>query len=138
MISEADYFNNKVGSPEVTDAVECNAAKLLMRVNRLIWDYFKATGREVVVSPKTRTCVSGNLNGDGGFRLSGSTTGASKSSHKEGKGVDIFDPKGELDSWITDGVLAQHELYREAPASTVGWVHLTTRAPGSGKRTFNP
>jgi hypothetical protein len=29
-------------------------------------------------------------------------------------------------------------LYREDPGSTPGWVHLTTRAPKSGRRTFIP
>ena len=52
--------------------------------------------------------------------------------------VDIFDPKNEIDGAITDQLLIAHELYREHPAATKGWCHLTTRAPHSGNRSFLP
>ena len=68
------------------------------------------------------------------------------SSHKEARAVDVYDPSDRLDEWLDtfehgDGDntrLEQHGLYREAPASTPTWCHLTTRAPHSGRRTFAP
>jgi len=78
------------------------------------------------------------LNGDGGYRLTDSKTGAKLSSHKLGKGIDIFDPKNELDDWITDEILERNYLFREHPTHTSHWCHLTTRYPSSRKRTFYP
>lgn len=136
MISIIEYFNNKIDS--ASDEQKANAATLLVHVNALLARYISATGNTLPISPDTRSNISGNRNGDGGFRLSDSKTGASKSSHKEGKGIDIYDPIGELDKWLFDDVLEKCGLYREHPVKTPRWCHLTTRAPGSGHRTFYP
>lgn len=132
MITIAQYFAAKPHTPEQEEL----AADLLDRVDKLCavvaWDW--------PVCPNTGTSVSGSKggSGDGGFRLTTATTGAASSSHKEARAVDVYDPRNELDELITDELLASEGLYREAPDSTPGWVHLTTRAPKSGRRTFIP
>jgi hypothetical protein len=132
MITSQQYFQAKPHTPEQ----EALAADLLERVEKLgdavAWDW--------PVCPNTGTSVSGSKGGqgDGGFRLSTATTGAPNSSHKEARAVDVYDPKNELDDLVTDALLSAYGLYREAPESTPGWCHLTTRAPKSGHRTFIP
>ena len=136
MISVEEYFR-KPRSP----AQEDNARDLLARVAGLLTDAM-ADGAydQTWVNPNTRTRISGSVggDGDGGFRTPGSRTGAPRSAHKEGCAVDVYDPLNRLDYWITDAVLEKHGLYREAPSATPGWCHLQTRAPGSGRRTFQP
>ena len=132
MITVAEYFGHKAHTPEH----EAAATELLERVEKLCmtlaWDW--------PTDPDTGTSISGSRGGagDGGFRLTTATTGAATSSHKEAKAVDVFDPKNELDDLITDALLTAYSLYREAPETTIGWCHLTTRAPKSGRRTFMP
>lgn len=132
MITIEQYFQAKPHTPEHEDA----AQELLERVDNLCttvaWDW--------PICPNTGTSVSGSKGGagDGGFRLSTSTTGSARSSHKEAKAVDIYDPKNELDDLITDALLTAYNLYREHPDDTPGWCHLTTRPPKSGLRTFKP
>lgn len=64
--------------------------------------------------------------------------GAPSSAHTTCEAIDLDDSWGEVDKWLTDAILAQYGLYREDPASTNGWCHLTTRSPRSGNRTFKP
>ena len=110
------------------------ATDLLMKVNRLIG----IAPFQIPNCPNTGTQISGSKNGagDGGFRLSASTTGAARSSHKEARAVDVYDPLNKLDEWITDAILTDVGLYRETPSATPNWCHLTTRKPSSGNRTF--
>ena len=135
MITTDQYFAGKPHSPE-QDAL---AQHMLESVNELL-DEAEAAGIPRQICPNTGSEISGSKggSGDGGFRLPGATTGAATSSHKEARAVDVYDPKGHLDDWLTDEILEKYELYREAPNATVGWCHLSTRAPRSGKRTFNP
>lgn len=144
VITAAQYFGAKAHSQDEA----ARAADLLQRVNALL-DDAAADGAHVgEVDPDTGSEISGSKGGagDGGFRLPTSTTGSARSSHKEARAVDVYDPAGRLDDWLDTfehGVgdntkLAEHGLYREAPSHTPGWCHLTTRAPGSGRRTFNP
>jgi hypothetical protein len=117
-----------------------NAQDLLERVNGLLDEAIKAGVYAEAADADTGSQISGSPlgDGDGGFRTPGSRTGASGSSHRQGLGVDVYDPGNKLDSWLTDHILKQHGLYREHPDHTKGWCHLTTRAPGSGNRTFIP
>ena len=132
MITIDQYFQAKPHTDEQEDA----AVELLERVENLCttvaWDF--------PIDPDTGTAISGSKggSGDGGFRLTTATTGSARSSHKEAKAVDLYDPKNELDDLITDALLSAYNLYREHPDDTPGWCHLTTRAPGSGRRTFKP
>lgn len=132
MITFEEYFGGKAH----TLMQEGNARLLLNTVEMLLeelkWTY--------PIDPDTGTSISGTRGGagDGGFRLPTATTGKGNSSHKEGRGVDVYDPYGDLDAAITDELLERHDLYREHPDSTPTWCHLTTRPPGSGHRTFSP
>lgn len=135
MISVADFFGPHAGCADATEEREQNAEVLLEKVNPLL-EEAEQHGVELEMNPATGTLVSGKT--FGGFRPQDCPQGAPHSSHKEGMAVDVYDPEGALDRWITDLLLEKHGLYREHPADTSGWTHLTTRAPGSGKRTFHP
>jgi hypothetical protein len=144
VITLEQYFGNK---PHTKDH-ESAAKNLLARVNLLISEAIKVNAIDVLIDVDTGTEISGSKGGagDGGFRLSSATTGRSFSSHKEAAGVDKYDPLNRLDKWLDkfeDGnggnsKLKEFGLYREHPSATIGWCHLTTRAPKSGRRTFYP
>lgn len=136
MITREQYFAHYAPScPEH----EANAAALLVRVNALLAEAALA-GCTLHVNPATSSCVSGTTNG--GYRSpesNASCSGAAPNSkHMSANAVDVYDPEGELDDWLTDEVLVKFGLYREHPGSTKGWLHLSNVAPGSGKRTFYP
>ena len=143
MITPEEYFRK----PRPRNH-EQNAADLIRRRNALRAEWMVATGKECPVDPDTGCEISGveRGDGDGGYRTPGTRTGAAGSSHRDGRGIDDYDPGDELDTWLDqfeDGKggnskLQQHGLYREHPSATKGWCHLTTKAPGSGKRTFYP
>ena len=137
MITAEQYFRGRPHTPEQAEAAD----DLLSRVNGLLGEYTAKTGKEVPVNPHTGSQISGLT--EGGFRLSGCVQGKSESSHKilfppDKAGVDVTDPKNELDAWLTSFVLERHGLYREHPDHTINWCHLTTRPPKSGCRTFLP
>jgi hypothetical protein len=123
------------------------AADLIERRNELRKAWRKDTGGMCPVNPYTQSEISGSPNGDGdgGFRTPGSRTGAANSAHREGLAIDDWDPDNAFDDWLTtfdeDGgarnaMLALHGLFRESPDQTLGWSHLSTRPPPSGKRTY--
>lgn len=132
MITVEQYFGEK----QHTDEQEQAAETLLNRVTNMLeflgWDY--------PIDPDTGTSISGSKGGagDGGFRLSGSSTGRPFSKHKLAHAVDVYDPDNRLDDMINDEILQRFNLYRESPSATRGWCHLQDIAPGSGKRTFLP
>lgn len=135
MITLEELFGPWAEHPDATEERKANARALLASVNNLL-DEAANDGIIVLVNPATGSQVSGQTLG--GFRPQSCTIGSPKSAHKQGRAVDVFDPKGKLDAWLDDGKLEAFGLYREAPQATKGWCHLTDRAPGSGRRTFNP
>ena len=135
MILLQDYFGKWANHPDLTDARKTNAIILLDKVNLLL-DEAARFDVELMINKKTGTHVSGVEYG--GFRPQCCTQGAPNSSHKEGRGVDLYDPDNRLDKWITDKTLERHGLYREAALATPTWCHLTDRAPKSGRRSFLP
>lgn len=136
MIRLSEYVGKWIESPDWTQERRLNAITLLDRVNRLL-DYMgQEHGVEVLKNPTTGSQVSGSTYG--GFRPQNCPQGAPNSSHKQGMAVDIYDPTNRLDIALNDEILTQFNLYREAPSATNSWCHLSTRAPGSGKRTFLP
>jgi len=139
-ITVSQYFGAKIGHPDATQATVSNAIELLDRVNALLEHAAAGRAYQGCIDPDTGTQISGSPGGkgDGGFRLSTATTGASNSKHKRGQAVDVYDPLGDLDFWLNDAILVSFELYREAPEKTSGWCHLQSVPPGSGKRTFYP
>lgn len=144
MINNQQYFGAKPHTVEHDAA----ATDLLDRVERLKAEAASSGHFTRLSDPDTGTEISGSKGGagDGGFRLPTATTGTQNSSHKEARGVDCYDPSNELDRWLdkfegddgTNTKLKEYGLYREAPNSTLGWAHLSTRRPGSGRRTFKP
>jgi hypothetical protein len=140
MISLVDYFNSKLGHPECTELMKMHAMELLGRVGTLLDEARLAGVYKDWIDPDTGTCISGSKggSGDGGFRLSTSTTGSPYSQHKKARAIDIFDPDNALDNWLSDTILSRHGLYREAPQKTLSWTHLQSVPPLSGRRTFMP
>lgn len=139
MITLDQYFGDKMAAPDASKLRKQNAAELLRRVNRLL-DFAEKAHIRIVVDKDTGTSISGSRNGsgDGGFRLSTTKTGAARSKHKEGQAVDVYDQDDRLDSFLTDAILEQFQLYREHPHKTLGWCHLQSVPPRSELRTFNP
>ena len=136
MITLQQYVGKHSGSADWTPERQRNATILLPKVNALLDRYESETTREVKINPATGSNISGSS--DGGFREQNCPQGSAHSSHKEGKGIDVYDPDNAIDNWITDEVLEEFGLYREAPGSTNHWCHLTDRPPPSGHRTFQP
>jgi hypothetical protein len=136
MITKDMYFGDK----DHSIGQDCDADLLLRQVNLLLAEAAAKKVYKFDQCPNTGTQISGAKggHGDGGFRLPESTTGAAKSSHKEAKAVDVYDPLDRVDNWVTDELLSHYGLYRESKFKTPGWIHLTTRAPHSGKRSFEP
>jgi hypothetical protein len=132
MITLEMYFRGRVHSLDQ----EQNSLNLLSKVNPLLYEYTKQTGEEVEINKVTGNCISGLT--EGGFRLPDCPQGALHSSHKEAMAVDVYDPYNHIDDWVTDDILERFGLYREHPDDTQHWIHLTTRAPGSGNRSFHP
>lgn len=141
MITLAQYFRDFEHTPEH----QANAEKLLDAVNLLMGDAF-ADGIDFKINPATLTNIAGTQ--FGGFRPQDCCEGAPKSSHKQAMAVDVFDgnlsEKQPFGTWCQthQDKLEEHGLYMENPLSTRGkwtaWVHLTTRAPASGRRVFQP
>lgn len=131
MITLVQYFRGRPHTPVQEEA----ALELLSRVNCLIAEY-RLTGEDVPINKMTGSMISGLT--EGGFRLPDCVQGSQFSSHKEAKGVDVYDPENKLDNWITRKMLEKYNLWREHPDKTEHWVHLTTRPPKSGCRTFLP
>lgn len=130
-ISLDDYFRDYEHDEALREAAEA----MLEKVNALL-ESAEAHGVDLKVNPSTKTYISGKTYG--GFRPQDCPIGAPQSAHKIARAVDVYDPQGELDRWITDARLAEFDLYREHPAHTTGWCHLSDKAPRSGRRTFIP
>ncbi len=137
MIRIDQYWGPHTGHSEITEEIKKNASELLESVNQLMLEA-QEDGVGFTINPKTKSYISGN--GNGGFRPSDSTVGASKSKHKTGNAVDIYDPDREFASWILahKGKMADAGLYTEDFRYTPVWVHLQNIAPGSGLLVFRP
>lgn len=142
MISKADYLGVHVKSKDLTPERLANIDRLLKAVNRLIQEGMKC-GVIFPVNKATNSQVAGETYG--GFRPQDCPIGAPKSAHKEGLAVDLYDPKGEIDTWIFESLEAKEiyenpliNLYFEHPSATLGWCHVSLKKPASGKRFFFP
>jgi hypothetical protein len=151
VITLQDYFGRYAQHPDARPGMWSSADDLLGRVNELK-EWAKAAGIAVdEIDADTGSEISGSSvasgGGNGGFRPQDCPVGAPDSAHKQACALDDFDPSNALDNWISefdenDGrknvILEKFGLYREHPDATPGWCHLTTRRPGSGKRTYRP
>jgi hypothetical protein len=135
MITFEEYFGPWLGCPDATEDRQDNARELLAAVGSLL-EAASSASVPLPTNPVTGSRVAGVQYG--GFRPQKCQQGADHSAHKEGAAVDVFDPSGELDGWLSDDILERFDLYREHPSVTRGWCHLSTRPPGSGRRTFFP
>lgn len=138
MITTTQYFRGKPHS----EAHSAFAVGLLEKVNALLGLAEEAGAYVPLVDLDTGSQISGAKGGagDGGYRLSDSTTGAKGSAHRYAKAVDVYDPDRKLAAWC---VANQNELYKlglymEDPRFTPVWCHLQTVSPGSGKRVYVP
>lgn len=137
MITLNQYAGIHRSSPDWTPAIEQAATKSLAAFCALEAEMARG-GVSFPDNPVTKNGISGNT--FGGFRPKTCPEGAPNSSHKEGTGVDRYDPRGEIDAWCFahPDRLAHHGVYIEHPDATPGWSHWTTRAPKSGNRVFRP
>lgn len=137
IISVEDYFGLWITHPDVTDEVMDNAVEFLSVVNDLLQTMID-TGCVLDINPKTKNYVSGETYG--GFRPQDCPIGAATSSHKVGRGIDIYDPENELDGFLMlhQSLLKDRGLHIENPSATPRWLHLTNRAPKSGLTVFMP
>lgn len=127
------YLHHKDATPEKRE----NAEKLVAAANRLI-NLMVMDGVKFKTNPLTGSIVGGETLG--GFRPLDCPIGASASAHKQGMAVDVYDPNGEIDSWLLSHQLALKPfgLFFEHPTATKGWSHWSIRAPKSGRRFFYP
>lgn len=124
---------------DLSTSVRANAERLVDIVNKLIPLAQKA-GVDFDIDPKTKTIVAS------GWRPpavnAGVANAAPRSKHMTGEAVDIYDPDGELDTWLMtkagQQALKDLGLWMEHPAATKTWCHLQTRPPKSGNRVFYP
>lgn len=140
MITLAQYFGVHSTSKDITPEVISNAERFLERCD-ILYRLALQDNVEFQINPHTGNIISGQT--FGAFRPQSCPQGAANSSHKVGRGLDIFDPDGEVDGWCVinsnrGGLLEQCGIYIESPAATPGWSHWTDRAPHSGNRVFVP
>lgn len=140
MITEAQYFGKFLDHPDATPERKAAAASLLASCKQLE-NFALQDGVVFPINPFTKSGVSGSLYG--GFRPQDCKIGAAKSSHKEAKAVDLYDPLGHIDAWCManierGGRLEQCGIYLEHPSKTNGWSHWSIKAPGSKNRVFFP
>ena len=140
MITLQQYFGPWEDDADATPKRIQNARMLLHACSAL--QYFaERDGIEFLDNPHTGNNVSGKTYG--GFRPQDCPQGAPASSHKQGQGVDRYDPEGLIDAWCiknseVGGLLETCGIYIEHPDATPGWSHWTTRRPRSGNRVFKP
>lgn len=137
LVTLGEYLGPYKQHKDVTPLVLANAGLLLRRVNRL-YELAMADGVNLQVNPATYSRISGS--GNGGFRPRDTSVGSPTSTHKDGQGIDTYDPRREFASWC----LAHQDqlkiigLYMEDPRWTPTWVHLQSVPPKSGKLVYVP
>lgn len=129
MISREEVLMGRDAEFPLDEVLEQNLQKLLVALN------------------KFRSLYGIPLHVSSGYRpdyYNKKAGGVIHSLHRVCLACDFSDPKGEIDQWITmnEHVLEDCGLWREAQASTVGWVHLQVEPyksyrPG-GPRSFKP
>lgn len=123
ILTSSGKYEDRIEDPSCVPGVRINAADLAERVSKLLG----SIGRNAPVSSGFRTP-----------KANGAANGAKVSAHLTGQALDLVDHDGSLARAITPHLLEQFDLYMENPQYTKGWVHLSTRAPASRNRVFNP
>ena len=137
IVSVEDYFGPWINHHDVTDKVRVTSFAFLQTINEFLQAAIDG-GVILDINPRTKTYVAGETYG--GFRPQACPQGKPESSHKEGCGVDIYDPDNELDEFcmLHQPLLKMMFLHIEHPDATIHWCHLTNRAPKSGNTVFYP
>jgi hypothetical protein len=126
-------------SKSLTVAIENEAARTVDLANKLL-DTAALFGVILPTHPVNHTHVSS------GWRppaINANTPNAAPNSkHMTGQAIDIYDPDGDLDEWLTTekglATLESIGLWIEHPSATKGWCHCQTVPPNSGRRVFYP
>lgn len=141
MITLEDYFMGRREQypMSVTPELDREARITVERANKLLAQAL-TYGVSIPANPKTGSQVS---SGWRPLAVNSSTPNAAPNSkHMTGQAVDLYDPDGDLDDWLSTGeglaVLEAIGLWIENPACTKGWTHLQTIPPRSGRRVFLP
>jgi hypothetical protein len=137
MITAAQYFGPYADHPDATGERRYHATALLDVVNDLL-EVAEADGCELPNDPDTGSRIGGN--GNGGFRPQDCKVGEKNSKHKDGRGIDIYDPRRQFASWCLahPEELQKRGIHMEDPRWTPTWVHLQDVPPGSGKLVYIP
>ncbi len=129
-ITPEAYFGQYADSLDATAAVRAANVELLIKVNDLR-AVAQDAGVPEYINPLNKSAVSGS--GHGGFRDQACPIGAPRSTHKLGRGVDVWDPHREFATWCVNNLdeLRARGLHMEDPRWTPSWVHLQDLAPGN-------
>lgn len=122
-----DYLGVYGGHADATPERLEHARVLLAAVNAAL-AAAEADGVELHLNPRNGSHVAGAANG--GFRPQDCPIGAARSTHKQGQGIDLFDPKRELARWSLRNVALLERLgivAMEDPRWTPTWCHWQTR-----------
>ena len=137
MITLNQYIGTHRECPDWTPEREQNALRLLSACCALEVEMARG-GVAFPDNPYNHSGISGQT--FGGFRPQACSIGATNSNHKEGRALDRYDPRGEIDAWCMahQDRLAVHGIWLEHPDATVGWSHWQCVAPRSGNRVYRP
>lgn len=110
---------------EYTDEVSNNLDALVPKLNALQ----EASGLDLFINSGWRPSA-----------VNASVGGAPHSTHDLGLAADIGDHSGLLRDWILQNLetMVRLGLYMEDFRWTLGWVHVQSRPPRSGKRIYIP
>ena len=125
MILPHEILMGRDKAEPLTKDMSYNLFDLLPRVNLVRFEYGKPLYVSSGYRPPSKNAAVG---------------GSKNSAHLLCQAVDFKDPDGSFAKWCLDNldILKKAGLYMEDPRWTIGWVHLMSRKPGSGKRVFIP
>ena len=121
---------------KLTEEIEDNLHILYAKIMML----YKALPREIL-SRNTFSVTSGLRSQEQQDKLiAAGKSRAKQSLHVLGAAVDLYDPRSELDEWVSNNVEVIQEigLWFEHKNYTPNWCHVQIFAPQSGKRFFIP
>lgn len=135
-ITQREFFMGRdtTHARELTDQIRANAVEALMRVNRILSDFydaFPAVARRNVTSGWRPAAIN-----------AGTVGAAPASRHMRGLAVDLSDRDRALCRWLMTpqghASMEKHGIWIEHPDATPTWAHLQIEPPRSGNRVFRP
>lgn len=138
LLTVADYYMGRDGLYILSEEQKNNAYETVKRVNTLLV-VLEQNGIALEINPATKTYLtSGWRPAEYNAKVQGA---ALRSKHISCQAADLFDPEGEIDSFLMDNtntVLKDTGLFMEHPSATKGWCHVQTVPPRSGRLIFYP